>query len=171
MTPLRTILAVGLSLLAGWLSSARAAESSPAAGDNQRVLDAFLAAEKLNESFSADQRQKAEEMVAALRADPDGQSIAITEALRELYPEYRDALAALGEENLGAAIVSLDKLRSANDPYLAADAGYFLARAYMLDERFEDSLPLLGDVTDAGPAKRSAMARRCSCSASPRFNC
>jgi hypothetical protein len=72
--------------------------------------------------------------------------VAITESLRLLHSEYKDALAALGEDNLGAAIVGLTKLREAADPYLAADASYFLARAYLLDERFEDSLPLLDDL-------------------------
>jgi tetratricopeptide (TPR) repeat protein len=63
-----------------------------------------------------------------------------------LHPEYKDALAALGEDNLGAAIVGLTKARESADPYLAADASYFLARAYLLDERFEDALPLLDDM-------------------------
>ena len=53
-------------------------------------------------------------------------SAAITESLRVLHPEFKDALAALGEDNLGAAIVGLTKLRESADPYLAADASYFL---------------------------------------------
>jgi TolA-binding protein len=153
MTALRTTLAIGLILIAGLTSPNFAADNAPAttspagAADNQQVLDAFVAAEKSDKAFSADRIAKAEELVAALRAEPDGHSIAITEALRELYPDYREALAALGEENLGAAVASLEKLRTANDPYLAADASYFLARAYMLDERFEEALPLLTAVT------------------------
>lgn len=149
----RIFLAIGLGLLIGVTSPAAAAENSAAASsasgasESQRVLDAFLAAEKANESFTAEARARATEMVATLRGEPDGQSIAITEALRELYPAYREALTALGEENLGAAIASLEKLCAASDPYLAADASYFLARANMIDERFEESLPLLTAVT------------------------
>jgi tetratricopeptide (TPR) repeat protein len=110
-----------------------------------KVLDGFLAAVK--EQGSTDQVQKATEIFSALRADLDGQPIAITEALRELYPEFKDALTTLGEENIQDAITKLGKLRDAKDPYLAADAAYFLARALLLDERFEDALPLLEDAT------------------------
>lgn len=122
-----------------------AAVEKPVATD--KVLDAFLASVKENKEFKADQVQKATEIFSALRADVDGKPIAITEALRELYPDYKDALTTLGEENLQDAITKLGVLRDAKDPYLAADAAYFLARAYLLDERFEDALPLLEDAT------------------------
>ncbi|MFN0019342.1 MAG: tetratricopeptide repeat protein [Pirellulaceae bacterium] len=112
-----------------------------------KVLDGFLAAVKENKEFKAEQVQKATEIFSALRADADGKSIAITEALRELYPDFKDALTTLGEENIQDAITKLGKLRDAKDPYLAADAAYFLARALLLDERFEDALPLLEDAT------------------------
>ena len=62
-------------------------------------------------------------------------------------PEYKDALTTLGEENLQDAITKLGTLRDSKDSYLAADAAYFLARAFLLDERFEDALPLLEDAT------------------------
>jgi len=52
----------------------------------------------------------------------------------------------LGEDNLGAAIVGLTKLRESSDAYLAADSTFYLARAYLLDERFEEALPLLADL-------------------------
>lgn len=117
----------------------------PIAAD--QVLDSFLTAVKENKDFSAQQVQKATEIFTALRAEADGKSIAVTEALRELYPDFRDALTTLGEENLQDAVTRLGKLRDAKDPYLAADAAYFLARAYMLDERYEDALPLLEDAT------------------------
>jgi len=117
----------------------------PVASD--KVLDSFLSAVKENKDFKAEQVQKATEIFSALRADADGKPIAITEALRELYPEFKDALTTLGDENLQDAITKLGKLRDSKDPYLAADAAYFLARAFMLDERFEDALPLLEDAT------------------------
>lgn len=111
------------------------------------VLDGFKAAVEGNKEFKADQIKKASEIVSVLRSEPDGKPIAITEALRELYPDFKDALTTLGDENLQDAITKLGKLRDAADPYLAADAAYFLARAYLLDERFEDALPLLEDAT------------------------
>ena len=42
---------------------------------------------------------------------PDARAVAITEGLRELYPEFRDALGTLGEENFDGAITALGKLQ------------------------------------------------------------
>ena len=74
-------------------------------------------------------------------------------------PNSRTRSTALGEDNLGAAIVGLTKLRESADPYLAADASYYLARAYLLDERFEDALPLLADLQGKW-ADKTAQRRR-----------
>ena len=130
--------AVVIAILAG--APALAAENV-----SDKVLDEFVAAIKANTTAKPEQATKAVEIVTALRAEPDAKALAITEGLRELYPEFRDALATLGEENLNVAITALGKLRDASDPYLAAEASYYLARAYLLEERFEDALPLLED--------------------------
>lgn len=116
------------------------------AADANVVLDQFVAAVQSNSSATDNQKKIVGELVKQLRSSPEDRSAAITESLRVLYPEYKDALNALGEENLGAAIVTLTKLRDSADPFLAADATYYLARAYLLDERFEEALPLLGDL-------------------------
>ena len=110
------------------------------------VLDDFVAAFQADATLSPDQKKVAAELVAALRVDADGKIVAITEALRALHPDFKAALAALGEENLGAAITGLTTLREHPYAYLAADASFFLARTYLLDERFEDALPLLADL-------------------------
>jgi tetratricopeptide (TPR) repeat protein len=148
MTRKLTLAALVLAIAA----PAFAADSKPVAPVEKpvatdKVLDGFLAAVKENKEFKAEQVQKATEIFSALRADADGKPIAITEALRELYPDFKDALTTLGEENIQDAITKLGKLRDAKDPFLAADAAYFLARALLLDERFEDALPLLEDAT------------------------
>ena len=111
-----------------------------------KVLDGFLEVVKANQEFSADQQKKVAELVAALRVDAEGKPVAITESLRELYPDFRDALTALGEDSLQPAVTAFGKLRDSTNPYLAADASYFLARAFLLDERYEDALPLLEDM-------------------------
>jgi TolA-binding protein len=128
------------ALVAG---AAKAADAPPSL---DKVLDDFVTAVKADGSISAQKQKAAAEIVAALRTDPEGKAVAITEVLRVLHPEFKDALTALGEENLGAAITRLTALRDGKDPYVAADASYYLARAYLLDERFEDSLPLLADL-------------------------
>jgi tetratricopeptide (TPR) repeat protein len=127
--------------LVGCLTCAAAA----IAADPNKVLDEFAAAVNKSEA-TAEQKRVVGELVKELRQTPEDRTAAITESLRVLHPQYKEALAALGEDNLGAAIVGLAKLRESADPYLAADATYFLARAYLLDERFEDSLPLLSDL-------------------------
>jgi tetratricopeptide (TPR) repeat protein len=127
----------------GWLTSAPAF-AEPV--DVNQVLDRFLAAAQANETATADQKKVVADLIEQLRLVPEDRAVAVTEALRVLYPEYKDALNALGEENLGAAIVGLAKVRESADPFLAADSTYYLARAYVLDERFEDVIPLLDDL-------------------------
>ncbi|HZN36280.1 MAG TPA: hypothetical protein VFB80_20770 [Pirellulaceae bacterium] len=115
------------------------------AADANKVLDDFTASVEKS-GATAEQKRVVAELVKQLRQTPEDRAAAITESLRILYPDYRSALTALGEDNLGAAIVGLTKLRENADPYLAADASYYLGRAYLLDERFEDALPLLSDL-------------------------
>ncbi|HZL89768.1 MAG TPA: hypothetical protein VFB96_15490 [Pirellulaceae bacterium] len=148
--------------LASVLATLVLAVSPALAAENlsDKVLDDFVAAVKNNKEIKAEAITKAVEIVTALRAEPDAKPLAITEGLRELYPDFRDALATLGEENLNAAITALGKLRDASDPYLAAEASYYLARAYLLEERFEDALPLLEDAAGkwAGKTTRDGEA-------------
>ena len=121
------------------------AQGADARPDVDSVLDAFVAAAEKSPAAEA-KKKVAAKLVAELRKTPEDKVVAITEALRVLYPEYKDALAALGDDNVGAAIVGLSKLRQSTDPFLAADSSYYLARAYLLDEHFEDALPLLADL-------------------------
>jgi len=116
------------------------------AADVNQVLDGFAAKVAGSQTATIEQKVLVAELVKQLRQTPEDRSAAITESLRLLYPEFKAALAALGEDNLGAAIVTLTKLREAKDDYLAADATYYLGRAYLLDERFEEALPLLSDL-------------------------
>src|SRR5688572_22388586 len=141
---IRTYLARCVAL-GGIVALAALAPLATAADANQ-VLDGFAASVAQSTSATEEQRRIVAELVKQLRQTPEDRAAAITESLRLLHPEFKAALAALGEDNLGAAIVGLTKLREAADPYLAADASYFLARAQLLDERFEDSLPLLDDL-------------------------
>src|SRR4051812_22679258 len=131
------LLAVALLAAAPALAAVRTVEQET------KIVDGFIEAVKGNKEFASDQAQKAIDAAAALKTEEDGRPIAITEGLRELYPAFRDALKALSEENLTAAATSLNDLTKAGDPYLAAEASYFLARVQLLQERYEDALPLL----------------------------
>jgi hypothetical protein len=129
--------------LALWVF-APAAKAAPV--DVNAVLDGFIAAVDANPSFAAEQKRQIALLVKELRQTPEDRGMAITESLRLIYPEFKEALAALGDDNLGAAVVGLEKLNRSADPYLAAAATFYLARAQLLDERFEDAVPLLIDL-------------------------
>ncbi len=73
--------------------------------------------------------------------------MAVTEGLCDLYPDYRQTLEMLGDEDLEPAVQSLTELAKSGDPYLAADATFYLARTKMLQEQYEDALPLLTELT------------------------
>jgi tetratricopeptide (TPR) repeat protein len=108
-----------------------------------QVVDRFLAAIQNNAEFSEVAREKAANATEGLKKEEDGLPMAITQGLSELYPAFRSALNALGEENLVQATSHLQELIESKDPYLAAEANYFLARIHLLEERYEKSLPLL----------------------------
>lgn len=118
-----------------------AADAAPS-----KVLDEFTASLQKREG-AKEQIEKALAAVETMKEDGYSRASAITAALRELYPDYQAALAALGEENLEEAMNGLRKLSASDDPYLAADATFYLARANMLTERYEDALPLLSDIS------------------------
>lgn len=121
---------------------ATAADRQPA----PETIDAFIASLKANKELPAEKVQAAVGVAEELKADPPSHSAAITVALRELYDDYAAALVDLADENHEAAITKLEKFTKSDNPYLATDATFFLARAYMLTERFEESLPLLAKV-------------------------
>lgn len=138
----RFIAMVCTALLAALVSPLSAADRVPAV----QTIDAFIAAVKANKDLPADKVAAALSAVEELKADPPSHSAAITVGLRELNEEYGDALVELADENLDAAVPKLEKLAKSEDLYLSTDATFFLARAYMLTERFEEALPLLAKV-------------------------
>jgi hypothetical protein len=119
---------------------------SAAPPDVNRILDGFVASVEASTATTAEEKRIVAELVRELRQLPDDRAAAIAESLRLLNSDFKAGLAALGDDNHGAAIVSFSKLRSSADPYLAAAASFYLSRAYLLDERFEEALPLLSDL-------------------------
>lgn len=111
-----------------------------------KTIDGFLTACRANKQLTDEQRNMAIELVTKLRQDEEFKDLAITEALRRLYPEFAAALTALGEEEIARASDKLKELSAAKDRFLAAESTFFLARAYLMDERFEEALPLLEKV-------------------------
>ncbi len=119
------------------------ASQAVAVETTDQILDRFVAELDGRKSLPAEARKQVADLVKSLRADPEGKSLAVTEALRAITPAYQQALTDLGDENLAAALPALAKLAGSDDPWLAADASYFLARGYLIGDRFEDAMPLL----------------------------
>ena len=120
-----------------------AGSSLPAAETTDQILDRFVGELGGRKSLPEEARKQIEALVKVLRADPEGKSLAVTESLRAISADYQQALTDLGDENLGVALPALAKLAASDDPWLAADASYYLARGYLIGERFEDAMPLL----------------------------
>jgi uncharacterized membrane protein YgcG len=130
------------SLLA-FVALALSATIGFAAETTDQVLDRFQAELEDRKNIPEAARKQVGDLVKVLRSDPEGKTLAVTEALRAIDPAYQQALTDLGDENLTTALPALAKLAASDDPWLAADASYFLARGYLIGERFEDAMPLL----------------------------
>ena len=111
-----------------------------------KTIQSFVESLKSNKSLSDVQREKVLRIVAALRADEFAKDATITEGLREVYPEFASALTSLGDEDLDKSIPALKKLAASEDEFLAVEASFYLARAYMFGEKYEEALKVLKDV-------------------------
>ena len=82
-----------------------------------------------------------------LAENQDSPSNAVTESLIAIYPEFGQAIDDADFEDLATAVTALEPLTTHEDPFLAADASFYLARTLMNGEKFEDAVPLLDALT------------------------
>jgi TolA-binding protein len=125
------------ALLAG-LSAPRASGES-----SDEIMDAFLADIQSSDRFEAPVKERIQDIVDRLRADEDVYDTVLTEALRAAYPAFSQAVRGLTEIDAAPAMKKLMELTQSEDPYLAADSSFFLARGYVKQEDYESALPLL----------------------------
>jgi len=118
-----------------------------------KVVDDFVKELKARKDIPAEVSAEAQKTIDELKADPYGRAILIGETLRLINPEFKDALASLGQEDFATATHKLLPLVKSDDAWLAAEASYFLSRSYILEERFEEALPLLEDLRGKFAAK------------------
>ena len=107
------------------------------------VLDAFtksLAGRELTIEIQA-------KVDSILADNQDSPGTAITETLIAIYPEFGQAIDDADFEDLATGVASLTPLTTHKDPFLAADASFYLARTLMNGEKFEDAVPLLDALT------------------------
>jgi tetratricopeptide (TPR) repeat protein len=67
----------------------------------------------------------------------------ITRALEQIEPRFAAGIEALLNEQTDRAIALLEPLTRSDDPYLAAHASYYTARAHLINEDHESARPLL----------------------------
>ncbi len=100
----------------------------------QRLSD-FVQAQS---GFSQQQRAEAQKILDLKDETRTGDALAV------LYPDFARGLAAADSGNLAEAQSLLGSLAvDESNPFLAADATYFLARALMNGERYEEAVPML----------------------------
>jgi tetratricopeptide (TPR) repeat protein len=152
------LMAILCLVAAGICCSAVHVSAAPLSNDQK--IDAFLETVRERDDLTDEHRAEVIKIVESLRAEPGWREAVITVALREIYPDYQAALTLLGEEQTDAAIERLVPLCAVDDRYLRGDAAYYLARAYILHERFEEAVPLLKDLSGDG-ADTSLYAGEC----------
>jgi hypothetical protein len=113
------------------------------AESSDEIMDAFIADVQASEAFADPVKEQVQSIVDKLRADEDIYDTVLTEALRAAYPEFNQAVRGLTEIDAEPAMKKLMELTQSEDPYLAADSSFFLARGYVQQENFESALPLL----------------------------
>ncbi|MEE2808264.1 MAG: tetratricopeptide repeat protein [Verrucomicrobiota bacterium] len=126
---------VVLSLVAGLLASER--ESSI------KVLDLFSEYHSANEEFSVEARNQ----IADFRTQEKIETGALTSFLRDMYPDFAEALRIAGDEP-EEGIKALEVITKNEDPFLAAEGAYYLSRVLVSEGLFEKALPHLNDLSN-----------------------
>ena len=121
---------VAVLLVAGLFASQR--ESSV------KVLESFSEYHSENEDFSTEARNE----IVNFTTEGEIGTGALTSFLRELYPEFAEALRMAGDDP-EEGIKSLEEIAKNKDPFLAAEGTYYLSRVLVSEGRFEKALPLL----------------------------
>jgi len=137
------------------------ADEIPAPVPLDAIVDEFVKSLDDRKELDAEAKTRVLEMVKSLRNDEQWKDAVITVALREIYPAYQTALTTLGEERFDEATTQFEELILSKDPYLAADAEFYLARTLVMLERYEDALPRLSALA-APKVDKSLHAAECA---------
>ncbi|HUT37216.1 MAG TPA: hypothetical protein VNE39_27290 [Planctomycetota bacterium] len=110
------------------------------------VVAAFLKAVEADPKVTDQARAAVKRLLDEAKGDPAELPDALAGAVAALHPKLGEALAALNNDDTRKAIALLTEQQKSPDPYLAAHAAYFEGRALVIEERYEEALPLLSKV-------------------------
>ncbi|MEZ6096231.1 MAG: hypothetical protein R3C03_18730 [Pirellulaceae bacterium] len=117
--------------------------TSYCSADDQDLVNEFL--KRLESTQVAEPLQQ--EIRQLWNAADGDASLFMSDALLKLYPDFATGIEAADNDEIDAAERILAPLSTSDDPYLAADASFYLARTLMNNERFEQALPYLNRLT------------------------
>lgn len=132
--------------LATFSFSFAAIASTMAMAQDPNVLKTF-------EQFIAESSELSDELkneINVILGEYRDESIAdaVTESLIAMENGYGDAIEASDNDDVKVAVSKLSPFTQSENSFLAADASFYLARALMNAEKFEEAVPLLLKVCD-----------------------
>ena len=129
------------------------AQVAPKPTDDAAVRQGFAAHVAASDLYTAEQKQQIAQLVELVEKSPEDAGSMVSAGLMVLYPKFESAVTDIASDKLDRAVTALKTMVEAKDEYLAANAQYYLARAYAIDERYEEALPLLQTLTKTGADK------------------
>lgn len=133
-------------MLCSFAAMAMLVSSSVMAVDShtEKVVASFV--KHVDALDSVDSKQKS--VIKKSAADEPAPDV-VTDGLIAIYPDYAKAVQSSDDDDINEAVRLLSPLADADDKYLAADANFYLARALMNNERFEEAMPRLKQLNGA----------------------
>lgn len=97
--------------------------------------------------FTDEQQKRVGALFVAAKDDKARRATLLADTLKLQHPQLGRALGLLLDEQTDKALAALGELAKSDDPYLAAHANFYAARALAMEERYEQALPMLEKLT------------------------
>jgi len=127
---------------------AAAADAPADRPDDAAIRAAFAEHVAASEQFTDERKRQVDKLVGIVEREPAEAGGMVVAGLMVLYPKFEQAVTDIAADELVEAVAALKPMSESDDPYLAANAKYYLARAYAIDEKYEQALPLLEAMID-----------------------
>jgi hypothetical protein len=126
--------------LAAMIGLLAVGQATPDAPDVAARIDRFV--DWVQKSAEYDEQAKrfiADQWQQRRVGDPSGRTAFLDEALAVLQPAMQQALDAIDAGHAAQAVEPLQPLCESDDPYVAVNASYYLARAFVESDRYEQA--------------------------------